>query len=74
MRFTAIYVQGDDPSNIVAFCAEVPTAIAEGKTMEEARADLIDAIQAVTAANRATLHERLAEAGKTVILREEILA
>lgn len=42
-RFTAIYEQGED-GWIVATCPEVPGAITQGRTREEARENLKDAI------------------------------
>jgi predicted RNase H-like HicB family nuclease len=42
-RFTAIYQQGED-GWIVATCPEVPGAITQGRTQEEARENLKDAI------------------------------
>ncbi|MGI8867130.1 MAG: type II toxin-antitoxin system HicB family antitoxin [Rubrobacteraceae bacterium] len=42
-KYTAIFEQGDD-GWIVATCPEVPGAITQGRTMDEAREMLRDAI------------------------------
>jgi predicted RNase H-like HicB family nuclease len=42
-RYTAIYEPGED-GWIVATCPEVPGAITQGRTIEEARENLKDAI------------------------------
>lgn len=50
MRLTIIYEQLDDL--IQASVAELPGAISLGKTREEARANLIEAIELVVEGNR----------------------
>lgn len=58
--YTAYYVEGDD-GFVVAFAAELDVA-SQGRTIEEARESLRDAVAAVIAANersvRATLEDR----------------
>lgn len=71
MRFTAVYVHGDS-GYIVAFVEEFPNIVTQGKTMEQARERVREAIALTIEAHREMLHERLAAAGKTVILREEL--
>jgi predicted RNase H-like HicB family nuclease len=50
-RFTAIYEDGEN-GWIVATCPEVPGAITQGRTHEEARENLKDAIHAMLEARR----------------------
>jgi predicted RNase H-like HicB family nuclease len=56
--YTAYYVEGDE-GWIVAFAAEFPAIIAQGRTIEEAREDLRDAVKAIIAANIASTRERI---------------
>ncbi len=65
--FTAYYVEGDEGS-IVAFAAEFPSVIAEGRTIEEAREDLRDAVEAIIAANVISTRERIE--GRRILLVE----
>jgi predicted RNase H-like HicB family nuclease len=50
-RFTAIYEDGEN-GWIVATCPEVPGAITQGRTHEEARENLKDAIHTMLEARR----------------------
>jgi len=50
-RFTAIYEDGEN-GWIVATCPEVPGAITQGRTQEEARENLKDAIHTMLEARR----------------------
>ena len=56
--YTAYYVEADE-GWVVAFAAEFPGAIAEGRTLEEAREDLRDAVAALIASNEASTRERI---------------
>jgi predicted RNase H-like HicB family nuclease len=50
MNFTAIYMK--TPEGYVAFVEELPGANTQGKTLEEARANLEEAVALVIEANR----------------------
>lgn len=67
MTFTAIFRKF--PDGYAAFVEELPGANTQGKTLEEARANLSEAIQLVLETNRMLAEEELA--GATVI-REPI--
>jgi predicted RNase H-like HicB family nuclease len=54
----------------VARVAEIPAAMSQGETLEEARANLADAIQLVIDAHRADAATRLAD---EVLIREWIV-
>lgn len=57
MKFTAVYVKV--PEGYIAFVEELPGANTQGSTLEEARANLHEAVQLVLEANRALAEERL---------------
>jgi predicted RNase H-like HicB family nuclease len=57
MNFTADYVKV--PEGYIAFVEELPGANTQGSTLEEARANLHEAVQLVLEANRALAEERL---------------
>lgn len=63
MRFTAVFEKV--PEGYIAFVEEVPGANTQGATLEEARANLVEAVEMILEANR-TLAEELVK-GKTVI-------
>ena len=63
MEFTAVFQQV--PEGYIGFVEEVPGANTQGATLEEARANLREALQMVLEANRALAEE--AVAGQTVI-------
>jgi len=50
-HFTAVYEPAEE-GGYVAFAEELPGAITQGETLEEARANLAEAIQLVLEANR----------------------
>lgn len=50
MNFTAVYQKF--PKGYVAFVEELPGANTQGKTLEETRANLIEAVQLILDANR----------------------
>jgi len=67
MRLTAVFQQV--PEGYIAFVEELPGANTQGATIEEARANLAEAIEMVLDANRALAQQELA--GVSVI-REPI--
>ena len=66
--FTAVYEKTQDW--IIAYVEELPGANSQGRTLEEARTNLKEAIEMVLHANRELAEKELA--GKDVI-KEEIL-
>ncbi len=58
MPFTAVFRKF--PEGYVAFVAELPGANTQGETLEEARANLAEAVQLVLDANRQLAEESLA--------------
>jgi predicted RNase H-like HicB family nuclease len=69
MKFTAVYMKV--PEGYVAFVEEVPGANTQGKTLEEARANLEEAVAMVLDANRELSEQSLA--GAEVIRETSIL-
>ncbi len=67
-KFTAIFEQTDDWW--IAFVEELPGANTQGKTMEEARENLREAVQLIIEANREITRKQIS--GKKVI-REELI-
>jgi predicted RNase H-like HicB family nuclease len=67
MQFTAIYKKY--PEGYAAFVEELPGANSQGATLEEARANLAEAVQLIFQSNRQLAEESLA--GEEVI-REPI--
>ena len=67
MQFTAVYVKST--AGYAAFVAELPGANSQGKDLEEARKNLIEAAEMILKENRVTSEEYLI--GKNVI-RETI--
>ncbi len=51
MKLTAVFVPAEE-GGYSAFIEEIPGAISEGDTLEEARANLIDALRIVLDCNR----------------------
>ena len=68
MQFTAVYRKV--PEGYIAFVEELPGANAQGDTLEEARANLAEAVELVLDANRSLSEESLQ--GQDVI-REPLL-
>ncbi len=62
LTFTAIFeeVPESEGGGFVAYAEELPAAITEGDTLEEARDNLRDAIEQVLEANRMLTGEKLA--------------
>jgi predicted RNase H-like HicB family nuclease len=63
MQLTAVYIQV--PEGYIAFVEELPGANTQGDTLEEARENLVEAVQLVLEANR-ELAEKSLE-GQTVV-------
>lgn len=66
--FTAVYQEAEE-GGYVAFVEELPGAITQGETLEEARQNLAEAIQLVLEANREQNRLELADGQ---IIREQI--
>jgi predicted RNase H-like HicB family nuclease len=69
-EFTAVFRKAPE-GGYVAFVEELPGANAQGDSLEEARANLREAVELVLQANRALAEEELV--GQSVI-RERLLA
>jgi predicted RNase H-like HicB family nuclease len=67
--FTAYYVMGNE-GWIVAFVEEYPNIVMQGRTIEEARACVIDAIGAMLECGREDYERRTGE--RPLILRETL--
>ena len=70
MNFTAVFQKF--PGGYAGFVEELPGANTQGKTLEEARTNLAEAVQLVLQANRELTEESLV--GKTVIKEPLTLA
>lgn len=70
MDITLTAVYQEVPEGYIAFVEELPGANSQGATLEEARANLEEAIELVMEANRELAKESLR--GKSVI-REELI-
>jgi len=55
LRFAAVYVKV--PEGYIAFVEQLPGANTQGKTLEEARANLLEAVRLVLEANTALAEE-----------------
>lgn len=69
MKFTAIIEKSDD-GWYVGQIEEIPAAISQGKTIEELKANLIDALQLILEVNRESTEKEYQ--GK-VVIREELI-
>lgn len=69
MEFTAVFEKV--PEGYIAFVEELPGANTQGDTLEEARENLLEAIQLVMEANRALAEESIR--GRDV-LKERLIA
>jgi predicted RNase H-like HicB family nuclease len=67
MNFTAVYMKV--PEGYVAFVEELPGANTQGETLEEARANLEEAVTMVLDANRELSEQSLAG---TEVIRETL--
>jgi len=63
VRFTAVFERV--PEGYIGFVEELPGANTQGATLDEARANLVEAVQLVLESNRALTEETLS--GKEVI-------
>lgn len=70
MDITLTAVYQEVPEGYIAFVEELPGANSQGATLEEARANLEEAVELVMEANRELAKESLS--GRTVI-REELI-
>ena len=68
MKFTAV-IEQDSSGWYVGQVEELPAAISQGKTIEEVKANLLDALQMILEVNRETTEK--AYQGRSVI-REEL--
>jgi len=69
MKFSAVYLECPE-GGYSAFVEELPGANTQGETLEEARANLAEAVQLVLEANRTLAEESI---GDTKAIREELL-
>ena len=69
IEFTAVYRRV--PEGYIAFVEELPGANTQGATLEEARANLAEAVELVLDANRALAEEEIAGAD---VIREPLKA
>ena len=71
LTLTAVFetVSPADGGGYTAYCEELPGAITQGETLDEARKNLNDAIKEVIAANRQLARESQSE---TQVIKEEI--
>ncbi len=67
MGFTAVYQETE--SGYIAFVEEIPGANAQGRTLEEARVHLQEALELVLAANREMARESI---GAAKVIREPL--
>lgn len=63
MKLTAVF--REFPEGFTAFIEELPGANTQGKTLEEARANLVEAVELILESNRQLAEESLA--GQNVI-------
>ena len=57
IKFTAVYRKV--PEGYIAFVEELPGANTQGETLEEARSNLVEAVEMVLDANRVLVEESL---------------
>ncbi|MFA5844920.1 MAG: type II toxin-antitoxin system HicB family antitoxin [Coriobacteriia bacterium] len=67
LRFTAVFEQV--PEGYIGYVEELPGANTQADTLEEARANLAEAIELVLDANRVLAEERL---GSRKVIRESL--
>ena len=66
--YTAYYVQGDQDW-VLAFAAEFPGIVTQGRTIEQARARLREAVELLLEANEELTRENIE--GRTILLVEQ---
>ena len=69
ITFTAIYEEAEE-GGYIGYIAELPGANTQGETLEEARENLLEAIELILEANREEAERRLAPGAK--IVREKL--
>ncbi|MHB0981484.1 MAG: type II toxin-antitoxin system HicB family antitoxin [Thermoleophilia bacterium] len=67
LEFTAVFEQV--PEGFIGYVEELPGANTQAPTLDEARANLVEAVQLVLEANRAFAEERL---GGRKVIREPL--
>lgn len=67
MSFTAVFQEVDE--GYIAFVEEIPGVNAQGRTLEEARENLQEALELVLAANREMARETI---GSMKVIREPL--
>ena len=67
MQFTAVFEQV--PEGYIGYVEELPGANTQAPTLDEARANLVEAVELVLEANRALAEERL---GTREVIREPL--
>ncbi|MFO0689153.1 MAG: type II toxin-antitoxin system HicB family antitoxin [Myxococcota bacterium] len=67
MSFTAVFQEVDE--GYIAFVEEIPGVNAQGRTLEEARENLQEALELVLAANREMARESI---GSAKVIREPL--
>ena len=70
MKFSAVFIKA--PEGYIGFVEELPGANTQGATLEEAKANLQEAIMLTLEANRVLAEESIAEMQEEVI-RESVL-
>ncbi len=70
MKFSAVFIKA--PEGYIGFVEELPGANTQGTTLEEARANLQEAIMLTLEANRVLAEESIAEMQEDVI-RESVI-
>jgi predicted RNase H-like HicB family nuclease len=69
LKLTAIYEEAEE-GGFIGYVAELPGANTQGETLEEARENLLEAVQLILEANRAEAEQRLAKDAK--VTRERL--
>ena len=59
MRYTAIFKKSSDPEGYIGWIEEIPGANTQGRTLDEARANLHEALDGVLSIRREIRHTEL---------------
>lgn len=70
--FTAVYERGEE-GWIVASCPEIPGAVSQGRTMEEARENLKDAVRMLQEVRREKAERERQKEGREAVLQEPLV-
>ena len=70
ITFTAIYEEAEE-GGYIGYIAELPGANTQGETLEEARENLLEAMELILEANREEAERQLAPGAK--IVREKLI-